>query len=229
MMGNKLHFRRVQWMGAVGMALVCLLCGCWVPQVYSTASSKSISLGPDDLEKYGVAFTTPSTVTGQEEEKQSVAFAFAEVLMKERPAVRCITLPETLNAVNRAGLSEKYKLMYVEYSNTGIFSRDVLQQVGNATAARYVAQLKLSGFQQGTDGRFSAFGLRVIGTKTASLRLFFQIWDTNEGSIAWEGVEELQYSMDDMLEKSITLRKIMEVAARNMVSRLPKENVAVRP
>ena len=228
-MGSKSYCHGVQWMGVIGMALVCLICGCWVPQVYSTASSKSISLGPDDLEKYGVAFITPSTVTGQEEEKQAVALAFAEVLMKERPAVRCITLPETLNAVNRAGLSEKYKLMYVEYSNTGIFSRDVLQQLGNVAAVRYVAQLKLSGFQQGTDGRFSAFGLRVIGTKTASLRLFFQIWDTNEGSIAWEGVEELQYSTDDVLEKSITLRKIMEVAARNMVSRLPKENMAARP
>lgn len=220
---------RVRWIGLLGIVALGLLQGCWVPQVYSTASSRSISLGPDDLETHGVAFITPSTVTGQEEEKQAVALTFAEVLMKERPNVRCSTLPETLNAVNRAGLSEKYKLMYVEYSNTGIFSRDVLQQLGTATTVRYVAQIKLSGFQQGTDGRLSAFGLRVISTKMASIRIFFQIWDTNEGIIAWEGVEELQYATDDVLEKSITLRKVMDVAARNMISRLPRQDTAVRP
>ena len=105
------------------------LCACVIPQVYDTAQNRAISLKAEDLPKHGVAFITPSTVTGQEEEKQEVALTFAEVLKKERPAIRCLSLPETLTAINQAGLSEDYKRMYVDYRDTGIFDRDILRKV----------------------------------------------------------------------------------------------------
>ena len=99
-----------------------------MPQVYDTAQNRVISLKAEDLSTYGMAFITPSTVTGQEEEKQEVALTFTEVLKKERPAIRCLSLPETLNAINQAGLSEDYKRMYVDYRDTGIFNRDILKK-----------------------------------------------------------------------------------------------------
>ena len=33
-------------------------------------------------------------------------------------------------------------------------------------------------------------------TKQANIRIFFQIWDSKDGSIAWEGTEEMNYSWD---------------------------------
>ena len=69
------------------------LCACVMPQVYDTAQHRAISLKAEDLSTHGVAFITPSTVTGQEEEKQEVVFTFTEVLKKERTAIRCLSLP----------------------------------------------------------------------------------------------------------------------------------------
>jgi len=198
-----------------------LLCACFVPQVSDTAQNRAISLKAQDLPIYGVAFITPSTVTGQEEEKQEVALTFAEVLRRERPAIHCLFLPETINAINRAGLSEDYKRMYVDYRDTGIFNRDILRKVGEATKTRYVAQLKLMAFSQGSDNRFGVLGLRLIDTKSADLRLFFQIWNTQDGTIAWEGVQEIHYAIDRISEKPVMQKVIIEKAAHDIVSKLP--------
>jgi hypothetical protein len=192
-----------------------------MPQVHDTDQNRSISLKAEDLSSHGLAFITPSTVTGQEEEKQEVAFTFTEVLRKVRPKILCLSLSETLNAINRAGLSEEYKRMYVDYRDTGIFNRDILKKVGEATKTRYVAQLKLMSFSQGSDNRFGVLGMRLIDTKFADLRLFFQIWNTEDGTIAWESVKEIHYAIDRVTEKPVTQRVIIEKAARDIVSKLP--------
>jgi hypothetical protein len=88
------------------LALVLGLGGCFGTQIYPTQQEQLISLRPGDLEASGIAFITPSTVTGQEQEKQAVALTFADVLKRERPKLRVATLAETLSAVNRAGLGD---------------------------------------------------------------------------------------------------------------------------
>ncbi len=199
-----------------------LLCACFMPQVHDAAQDRAILLKAGELSKYGLAFITPSTVTGQEEEKQQVAIIFAEDLKKERPTIPCLTLPETLNAINTAGLSEDYKRMYVDYRDTGIFNRDILKKVGEATKKRYVAQLKLMAFSQGTDNRLGVLGLRMIDTKYADLRLFFQIWDTQNGTIVWESIREMHYAIDKVTETPVTQKLIIEKAANSIISKLPK-------
>jgi hypothetical protein len=217
------HGRQWRTMGRI-ILVICMgvLCSCGVPQKYSTIHHQRITLGPSDLKTFGIAFITPSTVTGQEEEKQAVALTFAEVLQKERPELHCVSLPETLSAVNRAGLADDYKQMFEDYRDTGIFKRDILKQVGDVIGVRYVAQLKLAGFRQGSKGRFSFFGLRVLETKTADVRLFFQIWDTLDGSIAWEATQELSYGVDSVAENNVALRTVLRETAHNLIDRLPK-------
>jgi hypothetical protein len=202
-------------------SILVLLCACFTPQINYTAQNRAISLKAEDLPTHGVAFITPSTVTGQEEEKQVVALIFAEVLKKERPAIQCLSLPETLTAINQAGLSEDYKRMYVDYRDTGIFNGDILRKVGEATKTRYVAQLKLMVFSQGSEVRLGVLGLRLIETKYAELRLFFQIWNTQDGSIAWEGVQEIHYAIDRVTETPVTQKTIIEKAAHAIISKLP--------
>jgi hypothetical protein len=205
---------------AIAAATLCL--GCAIPQTYHSAQHRTFSLEPDDLTQHGLAFITPSTVTGQEEEKQAVAFTFTEVLYIKRPDIPIRTLPQTLSAVNKAGLEEQYTKMFEDYRNTSLFKTTSLRDVGNATGMRYLGQLKLSGFTQGSDGRLGVFGLRLINTKQASIRLFFQIWDSADGSIVWEGVDELQYAMDTPLEETVTLKKVLEKASEHLVDRLPQ-------
>ncbi len=213
------HRFRLVAFGLLGMGL---LSGCFIPQVYDTTEHRQISLKADDLRTKGLAFITPSTVTGQEEEKQAIALEFAEVLKKERPGIRCVTLPETLNALNKAGLGEAYKHMVSDYRDSGIFNRDTLRQVGEAASTKFVVQLKLMTFAQGSQDRFGVLGLRLIDTKNAHLRIFFQIWDTQEGTIAWEASQEMHYAVDTVSEKSVTQKTILDKAAKSIIARLPK-------
>jgi hypothetical protein len=212
---------------ALAAATLCL--GCAIPQTYHSTQHRAFSLEPNDLTWYGLAIITPSTVTGQEEEKQAVAMTFTEVLQTRRPDIPVRTLPETLSAVNKAGLDEQYRQMFEDYRNTSLFKVANLKEVAHATRMRYLGQLKLSGFSQGTDGRLSVFGLRVINTKQASIRLFFQIWDATNGSIVWEGVDELQYSVDTPMENAVTLKKVLERAAIHLVDQLPKADARALP
>jgi hypothetical protein len=204
------------------MASLSGLVGCSVaPQSHSAGRDQVLTLAPGDLERYGIALVTPSTVTGQEEERPAVALTLAEVLRAERPGIRVVTLPETLGAVNEAGLADAYRQMYEEYRNTGLFRRETLALLGKATNVRFVAQLKLSGFAQESSGRFSALGFRIIETKRADVRVYLQIWDTSNGSVAWEGLQETTYSRESFSEQRVTLRTVLAEALTELVRRLP--------
>jgi hypothetical protein len=198
-----------------------LLPGCSIDQVHSTADHEDFSLDKNDLETYGLAFITPSTVTGQEEDKQTLAFAFANVMQESRPDIHLLTLAETISAINVANMAEDYKLMYVDYRDTGVFKHDLLKKVGEVTGTRYLAQLKLSDFSQNSKARFNLFGFRLLQTKEANIRIFFQIWDSVDGTIAWEGTEEMSYSWDTGSEKPVTFRRIVEKTANNLITLLP--------
>lgn len=204
------------------LLLVLLLAGCSTPPHYfPTLQQQVISLRKGDLESAGIAFITPSTVTGQEQEKQAVALTFADVMKGERPALKVITLAETLGAVNKADLADGYRHMYEHYRDTGLFPNEILRRVGAAAGARYLAQLKLQGFSQGSKNRFGFLGLRLVETQYADVRLFLQIWDSRDGSIAWEAMQELRISLDTTSDEPVVLRELLERSARDLVARLP--------
>jgi len=203
------------------MLAVILLSSC-APQISSEISHNQFTLTGNDLRKGGIAFVTPSTVTGQEEEKQAVAFVFASTLIEQRPDLQIIPLPTTLSLINRAELADDYKEMYKEYRDTGIFSKDTLEKIAEASGIRYVAQLKLAGFTQRSTNRFGVFGLRMIQTKSATVRIFFQLWDASNGAISWESVAELSWAEEKILEEPVTLQTIMVRAAKDIAENLPR-------
>jgi len=92
-------------------------------QVYSSPEHEALRLRQGDLRDGGLAFLTPSTVTGQEEDKQSLAHVFAAALQSERPELRFLSLSETISAVNRAGLAEAYRTMYQNYRDNRCLRR----------------------------------------------------------------------------------------------------------
>jgi hypothetical protein len=204
------------------LTLLVLLAGCSTPPVYySTLNTQPISLHAGDLEQGGIAFITPSTVTGQEQEKQTVALAYADVLKRERPKLTVFSLAETLSAVNKAKLVEPYRRMYDDYRDTALFPADVLKRVSDATGARYLAQLKLQGFTQNSKGRFGVLGFRVSETVIGDVRLYLQIWDARDGTIAWEGTQELRIATDSTTQEPIMLRELIERSAQDLINKLP--------
>lgn len=197
------------------------LAGCFGTQIHPTLHERVISLEAGALEAGGLAFITPSTVTGQEQEKQALALIFAEVVKRERAGIPVVGLAETLGAINRAGLADSYKRMYDDYRDTALLERALLGKIGAATGSRYLAQLKLQRFSQGDKERFGVLGLRIVETRFASVRLFLQIWDTRDGTIAWEGLQEMIYAEDKVSEQPVTLQTVIERSARDLVARLP--------
>jgi hypothetical protein len=205
-----------------GVLLLLLLAGCATPPKYfPNLQQHAISLRSGQLESGGIAFITPSTVTGQEQEKEGVALTFADVMKIERPTLKVVTLAETLGALNRVGLADDYRHMYEHYRDTGLFPDNVLRQIGRAAGVRYLAQLKLQGFSQSSKNRFGVLGLRLVETQYADVRVFLQIWDSRDGSIAWEAMQELRISLDTTSDEPVNLRELLERSARDLFARLP--------
>lgn len=186
-----------------------------------TIQVQAISLRAEDLRDGGIAMITPSSATGQEEDRQALALSFTEILRSGRPELRVSPLPQTLSVINRNGLTREYRQMFEDYRLAGIFDPDTLRKVAGATGMRYLAQLKLGAFKQESKGRFGFLGVRVLETKTSTIRLFLQIWDSRDGSIAWEAAQESTVSHESMAEEYVSMKTIVKESSRDLVANLP--------
>ncbi|HOE43024.1 MAG TPA: hypothetical protein PLB25_15545 [Rhodoferax sp.] len=212
----------------IAIGLVPLLAGCVNQKLAANTQQNApttqvllIRLHPEDLRTGGLSIITPSSATGQEEDRQALALAFTEVLLKVRPDLRIVPLPQTLSAINRTGLTREYRQMFEDYRLAGIFDNEALQKVARVTGTRYVAQLKLGTFRQESKDRFGMLGLRVLQTKTSTIRLFLQIWDSTDGSVAWEGAQESTLSHESLAEEYVSMKSIVQESARDLLARLP--------
>jgi hypothetical protein len=203
--------------------LPALVSGCAksTSQIRPEALHKNLGFQSTVLNDRGIAFLTPATVTGQEQDRQALALILSEMMIALRPNVRVVSLPETLSAINRVGMAKEYRQMFDDYRESGMFARESLRRLGEACNARYLVQIKLSGFGRDMRDRFTLFGLRLLQTQYANIRLYLQIWDSETGSIVWEAMEELQYAFDSFAEQPVTFRAVAEVAARNIIKDLP--------
>lgn len=213
---------RLRTLPVMAVLMMWLLSGCSTTnQLHSTTQVRDINLGSQSLQASGIAFITPTSVTGQEEDKQALALAFAEALKLARPNLRIVPLSETLGAINVSGLAGEYRQMFEDSRLSGIFNRETLQKVSRLTGVRYLAQLKLGGFQQASQNRWGFLGIRMVETESTSLRLYLQIWDAENGTIAWEGAQELTASVDTLKNAPISFKIAIEQSAKELITRLP--------
>jgi len=210
-----------EWWLLASCLMLLMLAGCNTSQVVPTTVHKTLTLKAGDLRQGGLAFLTPSTVTGQEQDKLALALVFGETMSQHLPGVRVVSLSETLGAINRAGLADEYRKMIEHYRDTAIFPRHSLQAIGQAAQVRYLAQLKLAEFKRDLRERLSLFGLRLFQTQYAHLRLDVQVWDSVEGVIAWEASEEVNYAYDSGAERPVTFQQMIELATLEVLKTLP--------
>jgi len=202
--------------------VLAVLAGCQsMTQVQSSARHSCMGLSARSLPDQGLALITPASPTSREEDRQVVAFLFANTLARSRPEIRVVTLAETLGAINRSGLADRYRDMYEVFDATGMLPRETLTAIANAAGARYIGLLSMAEFGQSSRGRFSLFGVRLVDTRSANIRLFFQVWDSVDGSVAWEGNEEVSIAYDSALERPVTFEQVAEQASESIVARLP--------
>jgi len=218
------RLRRLVVFGFVPLAAVALVAGCATHQNYATVTvgpEAAIRLKPGDLATYGIAFITPATVTGQEEDRPALALVFSEVLAELRPGTRIVPLNVTLSAISEAGATEGYNRMVNAYHDLDLLDPGTLALVSAATGVRYIAQLKMASFQQESQERFGFLGLRLLQTKKANIRLFLRIWDGKDGSIAWEGAQELYMANETVTEKAVSFHDVVEMSAHELIAKIP--------
>jgi hypothetical protein len=172
-------------------------------QLSKNTETTDFSLDPAALDAGGIGFLTPISATGQEADRVGVAIAFADQVAEE------------------AGLASGYKQMMTDYQATGLLEKDTLKQVGEASGARYLGLLNLARFSQNSNKRFSIGGLRLMDTKEATLRISWQIWDSQTGAIAWEGSDEINYAYDTGRERPVNLAFVTGQAATAMLAEFP--------
>ncbi len=207
---------------AAALAFTGALGGCSLGvQTHSAPEHDNRGLKAGDLPQGGIAFLTPSTITGREEDKQALAHAFAVALREQRTDVRVVALSETIGAVNRAGLAKQYRAMYVDYRDSALLDGPTVRQVAVAADVRYLAQLKLASVEQGARGRFGLLGLSILNTQYAGVRVFLQIWDSTNGSVVWEGLDEVTRAKETAWEEPMTFQSVAAQAAQELVKRLP--------
>ena len=199
-----------------------LLGGCaGTSQLSTNTDSIDFSLDPIAFRDQGLGFLTPVSATGQEADRVALALAFANEVAAEREDLHVVRLAEVLSSVNQANLSAQYKSMVEDYQTTGILEKETLRRVGEVSGARYLGLLGLAEFSQGTNRRFSVVGIRLLDTKQASIRLSWQIWDSQTGTIAWEGSDEIDYAYDTGREKPVNFGFVAEQAAANLIAEIP--------
>lgn len=190
-------------------------------QMMKHTTSTDFSLDPVALQNQGIGFLTPVSATGQEADRVGLAIAFADRIAAERADLHVVRLAEVLSAVNQAGLSAAYGTMVEDYLATGILEKETLRQVGEVSGARYLGLLGLARFTQSTNKRFGIAGIRLLDTKLASLRLSWQIWDSETGVICWEGSDEINYAYETSRERPINFAFMAEQAATNLIADFP--------
>jgi hypothetical protein len=142
-------------------AFILALAGCQLTQTWPSMQQQLVSLRPGDLEASGLAFITPSTVTGQEQEKQAVALTFAQVIKDERPGLRVVTLAETLGAINKAGALDDQADATTTAMTRDYGARSCACGGGRGDRHPYLAQLK-QGFVRVQER--AGFGFRIVET-----------------------------------------------------------------
>ncbi|HLU04919.1 MAG TPA: hypothetical protein VKZ91_00055 [Woeseiaceae bacterium] len=195
-------------------------------QLSADTEATDFSLNPEAFRSGGIGFLTPISATGHEASRTALALAFASSLSDAREDLRIVSLAEVLSAVNSAGLSAAYKSMIEDYKATGIMEKERLRQVGEVSDARYLGLLELADFDQAVNKRFSVGGLRLLDTKLASIRVSWQIWDSDSGTIAWEGTDEIHYAYDTGRERPVSFGFVAGQAATNLIAQIPLDETA---
>ena len=207
---------------SAGMALFALVAGgCSVTsQVHADLQYRQLVDDTVFLGREGIGILTPSAPTGQESDRQALADALGEILDRDVVDAHIVALPALLSAVNQAGLAKTYSNMFVEYDRTGILDRDILSQIGDAADVRYLAKLNLGNFRQETAGRAKVLGIRFLDTRTATIRVHLEIWDSETGGIVWQGNEELTFAQEGVKEKPVTFQQVAAMAAERLVAKV---------
>lgn len=184
----------------------------WETQTRSTATAPSSLLLTERL-----AVLPALTVGSQVGSRQALSSAFDRAMLSTTPETTLIPSHDVVSLINTKGLTEDYGKLAAAYAEHGIHTRTLLAPIGLAIGARYVFQPTLSSFEQTIEERFTMLGYRLLQTRTSSLRLALQLWDTHTGAIVWSSTGETTVASDVLHESRIPFDLAAEILWKAMI------------
>ena len=161
------------------------------------------------------------TATGVENYRLVIGDSLAKALKELEPQIAIVDPDQALSLINRADLVEDYTQMLREHQISGILRKGILKRVSRALGVRYLILPNLLEYRRDTSTRISVLGVRFVQTRSSTLRVLAQIWDSEMGSIVWEGTAEVTLAGEDIREKPIPFEEVALRAWKELIKKLP--------
>ena len=210
-----------RWLiGIVGIGLLTGSCAGPLKQFTYQASelSRTGDFTRDDLfsEKIGIL-----TATGVENYRLVIGNSMATALIELDSNLSLVTPDQTANLINRADLSQDYSRMLKEHKTTGILEKKILYRVSRVLGVRYLILPNLLEYKRDSSTRISVLGVRFMRTRSSTLRVMAQIWNSQSGDLVWKGSAEVTLAGEDIREKPISFDEVSLLAWKALFEKLP--------
>ncbi len=221
-----------RWPFAAAVLLL-LASACYAPLGQRAVDSREIyresGFSRESLRDEGTALLPPRLSFGDETYGAPLLQGLAETLGDALAPDGLVHPNLSASRINQAGVAENYLAMLAAYDATGILDRSHLARVSEAVGARYFGMPTLVDFREGTNSRFSVFGLRLGKTAWANARLRLQIWDARLGKVVWEGSSDLTQARETFRERPVRLADTTRAGWEFLVDQLPPSVAASPP
>lgn len=218
---------------ALGLGLLTLLTtGCagsiygWTVRTTSTPLSSSVEGAR--LAQGTFAVLTPLSVASLRGNEAGMGQYLGDVIKKVAPNLKVVDERQTISLINMHGLTGDYAQMRSNLEVTHILDRDILRKIGDATGAHYVFQPRLAYFTQAMTDRWTVPAINVLASQTRSgtMRLSLQIWDTTTGELLWSSTAEANLQSEAVTQDPVFIEDIARVTFGSMLADLLNRRTA---
>ena len=209
-----------------GVMLLLFTTGCagglygWTVRTTSTALSTSAEAA--SLPQETVAILTPLSVASLRGNEAGMGQYLVDVIHKVAPNWSIVSERKAMSAINKNGLAGHYERMRSGAELSHVLDRDSLRAIGEALGARYVFQPRLAFFQQTMTDRWTVPAVNVLAaqTRSATMRLSLQLWDTQSGELIWSSAAETNLQSEAVSQDPVFMEDVARVTFGSMLSDL---------
>lgn len=190
--------------------------------VRTTSTPLSTSTESAKLAQGTFAVLTPLSVASLRGNEAGMGQYLGDVIRKVAPNLKVIEERQAISLINKQGLADQYNRMRAELEMTHILDRDILRKVGDALGSRYVFQPRLAYFSQQMLDRFEipAFNVKFSRTRSATMRLSLQLWDSETGELLWSSTAESNFQSEAMSLDPVFIEDVARVTFGSMLADL---------
>jgi len=197
-------------------------------QVRTTSTPPTTSFDPAALEHESVAIFGALTQPGLRGIEVGLDYMLGQILNTVAPRIQVVSVQHTTTRINQHGLSAEYARMRMDAEQSNILDRETLRRIGAAIGVRYVFQPRLAAFGQFMTERWKlpVIDVRVMQTRSSTLRLSLQLWDTETGELLWLSVAEETMQSEAVAQDPVYLEDAARVAFGSIIADLINHKTA---